>query len=272
MKTAIDCLRAMLGLLALAAGVAQAAPCASPLRIGISELGYSGFLDAGAVRGAAADVVREAARRMGCPVHIGLYPRSRLFLEFAAGKLDLAASAARSDERDRSGQFVPYASTRFHLVLTAAAAGRHLPLSLEDFASHGSGRINVVRGAFNGAEVSRQLDRLKEAGRLEEVADFDVAFKKIAAGRADATLAPDMVIARMRPLYGLESSTVVRAVPESPSMAVGAYLSLRLPAGQRAALAQSLRAMAADGSVLHIYRRYVDAETARAIAGLPGRN
>lgn len=266
MTRAIRCVCLALGLLLLATGPLRAAPCTDALRIGISELGYSGFLDNGAVRGAAADVLHEAARRIGCPVEVSLYPRSRLFLQFTAGQLDVAGSAARSDERDRSGEFVPYAMTRFHLVLTRSAAGQPPPLSLEQFASHGNARINVVRGAFNGPEVTRQLDRLKEAGRLEDVADFDVAFKKIAAGRADATLAPDMVIARLRALYRLETTTLVQLVPESQPMPVGAYLSLRLPAARRDALRQALRAMAADGTVLRIYRAYVDADTARAIA------
>jgi polar amino acid transport system substrate-binding protein len=260
-------LRLTLVLATLLGTAAQAASCPTALRVGISELGYSGFLEAGEVRGAAADVVREAARRMGCPVRVTLYPRARLFVEFSGGMLDVAASAAQNDERDRSGEFISYASTRFHLVLASEHAKRYLPASLDAFASHGSGKINVVRGAYSAPKTQHQLQRLQKAGRLEEVADFDVAFRKISAGRAGATLAPDMVTARLRKVYQLEQRTVVLPIPESPPLAVGAYLSHRMPQQQRAALAQAIRAMTSDGTVLAIYRRYVDEDTARAIAG-----
>jgi polar amino acid transport system substrate-binding protein len=192
-------------------------------------------------------------------------------VEFANGMLDVAASAVQDEERDRSAEFVPYASTRFHLVLASQHANRYRPASLEAFATKGSGKINVLRGAHWSMETQRQLERLRAAGRLEEVVDFESAFKKIAAGRADATLAPDMVSARLRKVYQLEQRTVVIPVPESPALAVGAYLALRMPSAERTALALALRAMSEDGSVLAIYRHYVDEETARAIATQPAR-
>lgn len=262
-------LRLTLFLATLLGTAAHAASCPTALRVGISELGYSGFLEAGKVSGAAADVVREAARRMGCPVRVTLYPRARLFVEFSSGMLDVAASAAQNEERDRGGEFIPYASTRFHLVLANEHAKRYLPASLESFASHGSGKINVVRGAYSAPQTRHQLERLQAAGRLEEVADFEVAFRKMAVGRAGATLAPDMVTARLRKAYQLQQRSVVLPVPESPPLAVGAYLSHRMAQEQRAALAQTIRDMTHDGTVLAIYRRYVDEDTARAIAGKP---
>lgn len=247
---------------------AMAAPCPDTLRAGISELGFSGYLEQELPRGAAVDVLREAAQRSGCTVELALYPRSRLFVEFDAGQLDVAASAARSDERDRTGIFIPYAMSRFHLVLAARPAR---PIrSLADFVQYGSGTLNIVRGAFYAPDVLHQLERLRRVHRLEEVNDFEMAFRKMAAGRAAGTLAPDMVSARLRQEFGITATSTIVAVPESPTMQVGAYLSRKtLSAAEQEALGKALRAMVQDGSILAIYRRYVGDITARAIAAPP---
>lgn len=251
-------------------GAAMAATCPDPVRAGISELGYSGYLDHEEARGAAVDVLREAARRSGCAIELTLYPRSRLFVEFESGLLDVAASAARSDERDRHGIFVPYAMSRFDLVLASRPARRML--SLADFVERGTGTLNIVRGAFYAPEVLRQLERLRKLHRLEEVTDFEMAFRKIAAGRAAGTLAPEMVSARLRNEFGIVASSEIVAVPESPAMQVGAYLSRnKLSVAEQNALGNALRAMVRDGTVLAIYRRYVGDATARALAGTSRR-
>ncbi|WP_460885461.1 substrate-binding periplasmic protein [Pseudoduganella ginsengisoli] len=243
---------------------AMAATCPDPLRAGISELGYSGYLEQELPRGAAADVLREAARRSGCTVELTLYPRSRLFVEFDQGHVDVAASAARSDERDRSGVFIPYAMSRFDLVLASRPARRFH--SLADFVTHGTGTLNIVRGAFYTPDVLRQLERLRSLARLEEVTDFEMAFRKMAAGRAAGTLAPEMVSARLLDQFSLAATSHVIAIPESPPMEVGAYLSRNsLSVAEQDALANALRAMAQDGAILAIYRKYLGDAAARAL-------
>ncbi len=264
-------MRRLIPLLAclLAASSAIAATCPDSLRAGISELGFSGYQADDGVRGAAADVLREAARRSGCAIALTLYPRSRLFVEFGGGHIDVAASAARSDERDRDGIFIPYAMSRFELVLATPGAGPARAIrSLADFITSGTGTLNIVRGAFYTPDVHRQLEKLRNLRRLEEVTDFEMAFRKIAAGRAAGTLAPEMVSARLRQEFNITATSVVIAVPESPPLQVGAYLSrTTLSAMEQDALGKALRAMAQDGAIYAIYRRYVGNDAARALTG-----
>ena len=255
-------LRTLPLLLATLCGGLAHAECTAPLRAGISELGYSGFRDGTDLRGAAVDVLGEAARRIGCGIELQLFPRSRLFVQFDAGALDIAASAARSAERDRTGVFIPYASSRFDLV----AAGPAQFASLAEYIEKSKGTVNAVRGAYYSPAVLAQFERLRQQGRLEEVADFETAFRKIAAGRAAATLAPDMISARLLAGNRLASQVSVSSIAESPPMPVGAYVSLRtVSPATRTALEQAFRAMAADGTLLAIYQSYVGEAVARAI-------
>jgi len=257
-----------LPLLLLFCPLVAGAVCPRAIRAGISELGYSGFQERGAVHGAAADVLSEAARRAGCTLNLELFPRARMFVQFDQGVIDVAASAARSEERDRDGEFVAYASTRFELVVGAAFAHGQTFRSLREFVDRTQGRMNIVRGAFYQPAVRTQLERLRQAGRLEEVVDFDSAFKKMSARRADATLAPEMIWARQFAEHGLARHARTFVISEAAPMEVGAYLSRRsLPATARAAFAQAIRSMEADGTILRIYQRYLSLDKARTVAG-----
>lgn len=262
-------LRTSIVLLATLSWAPVQAACTAPLRAGISELGYSGYREGGELRGAAVDILREAARRAGCQLELQLFPRSRLFVQFDAGTLDIAASAARSGERDRTGVFIPYAQSRFDLVVRGPAAYA----SLAEYVDQSSGNLNAVRGAFYAPGVLREFERLRAQGRLEEVADFETAFKKMAAQRADATLAPEMISARLLAENRLAAGTTVSSIAQSPAMPVGAYVSLRTvsPATRRQ-LDKAIKAMSGDGTIQSIYQRYVGEATAREIttSGRPG--
>lgn len=251
----------LLSLTTLLAGVAQA-DCSTPLRAGISELGYSGYRDAGKSRGAAVDVLTEVGRRIGCPLDFQLVPRSRLFVQFDAWQFDIASSAAQSVERDRTGTFVPYAMSRYDLVTGKPKSYTRLA----DFIDQSGGRLNSVRGAYYPPHVVTQLERLRQAGRLDEVADFDTAFKKMAAGRAEAVLAPEMVSARLLRENRLEDVATVSVIEEAEDMPVGMYVSRQTvsPALLKR-IEAAIQAMGRDGSITAIYARYVGEATARRI-------
>lgn len=260
----------ILPLLFALASTAAAARCPAPLQAGASDLGLSSFREDGRVTGAANDVLRELAKRTGCPLEINWYPRARLWAEYGAGRINLTVSAARTAERDRIAHFVPYVTTRFDLVLSRSVSGGYT--SLAQFVEQGNARLNLVRGAYYSPEVEAQVARLRQLGRVEEVSDFDVAFRKIASGRAEATLAPMMIYARYLRTAGLLERATVTPVAESPPMLVGAYFSLRgLPPEARKALADGLLSMVADGTVARIYGKYVGEANGRALVPEHGR-
>jgi polar amino acid transport system substrate-binding protein len=261
----------LLPLLLTLAALPAAAGCPAPLRAGASDLGLSSYRAEGRITGAANDVLRELARRTGCPLDITWYPRARLWAEYASGRINLTVSAARTAERDRIAHFVPYVTTRFDLVLARRVPGGYT--SLAQFVERGNGRLNLVRGAYYTPEVATQVVRLRQLGRLEEVSDFDVAFRKMASQRAEATLAPMMIYARYLRTAGLLEQASVLPVSESPPLLVGAYFSHNeMPAAARQAFAKALLGMVADGTVARIYGNYVGAANGRALVPEHGRH
>lgn len=254
--------------LAVAAPAAPAATagyvCPAVTRVGLSDLGYVSYREDGRYRGTAVDLVEELGRRTGCRFQFAWYPRGRLFAEFSANRVDMVAISLADAARNRAGRWMPYAYTRFELVLRRRAAGGYS--SLADFVEQGTGRLNITRGVYYPPAVQRQLDRLRQAGRLEYVNDFDTAFRKIQAGRADGTLAPLVIHLWHSRRLGLGEDMAHYEVTESPRSIAGAYASRAnmAPEVQQAFMA-AFRAMVADGTVQAIYGRYLGPDLARQI-------
>jgi polar amino acid transport system substrate-binding protein len=248
-------------------GLALAMPadeCPTNTAAGVSDLGLSSFRSDGKLTGAGVDVLQELALRTGCPFTIGWYPRGRLLAELAAGRLDVTPSAARTPERDRDAQFVPYVFTQFELLLTGPGATSYA--SLADFVNRSKARLNIVRGLYFTPDVLVQLERLRRANRLEEVADFETLFRKLEHGRAEGTMASPLIYLRyFKPEErGRRFSAI--AVPESAPTLVGIYLSRKsLPDSTRQQFSLALRSMVEDGTVQRIYAKYVDASTLKLL-------
>ncbi|MBA5636878.1 transporter substrate-binding domain-containing protein [Duganella sp. LX20W] len=254
--------------LALAAPAAPAATagyvCPAVTRVGLSDLGYASYREDGRYRGTAVDLVEELGRRTGCRFQFEWYPRGRLFAEFSANRVDLVMSSLADSTRDQAGRWMPYAYTRFELVLNRRAGGGYA--SLAEFVEQGTGRLNVTRGVYYPPAVQRQLDRLQQTGRLEYVNDFDTAFRKIQAGRADGTLAPLVIHLWHSRRLGVGEDMAHYEVAESPRSMSGAYASRANVAPElQQAFSAAFRAMVADGTVQAIYGRYVGADLARQI-------
>ncbi|WP_256078792.1 ABC transporter substrate-binding protein [Massilia sp. YIM B04103] len=245
---------------------AGAAPVLCPERtvVGISDLGYSSYQQDGELRGAGVEVMREVGRRTRCTVKFAWFPRSRLFAQLENDRIDMTVSSVRSSERDRTGQFVPYVYTQFELLLSTRVAGSFT--SLSDFVERSDARLNVVRGMAYSADVAALLDKLAQAGRIEYVPDFDVVFRKIAASRADGTLAPPVIYMWHLARLGIAAQVRALTVPESPRQLAGLYLSQHnLSSEVRNAYAQTIRAMLEDGTILRIYERNIGAAATRRL-------
>ncbi|UTY57364.1 ABC transporter substrate-binding protein [Massilia sp. erpn] len=255
------------GLLAASiACTAGAAPVLCPERtvVGISDLGYSSYQQNGELRGAGVEVMREVGRRTRCSMKFAWFPRSRLFAQLENDRIDMTVSSVRSSERDRTGQFVPYVYTQFELLLSTRVAGSFT--SLSDFVERSDARLNVVRGMVYSADVAALLDKLAQAGRIEYVPDFDVVFRKIAASRADGTLAPPVIYMWHLGRLGIAAQVRTLTVPESPRQLAGLYLSQHnLSSDVRNAYAQTIRAMLEDGTILRIYERNIGAAATRRL-------
>lgn len=246
----------------LATGPVQAraqapADCPHATRVGLSDLGYGSYQENGQVRGTSVDVIAELGRRTGCRFETHWFPRGRMFVEFDEGKIDMVALATHSPERDASGNFVTYVHTRFELVLRKPADGAYA--SLADFVDRGHARLDITRGIAYPPAVQAQLDRLQAAGRLDYVSDFNLAFRKLGAGRSDGTLAPAIIYLQHLDQLGLRDGVTVTPLPEARRQEAGAYLSKKnLAPALQARFAAALREIARDGTLQKIYARYMD--------------
>ena len=249
--------------LPFACAQAAVAPACPPAIVGVSDLGYSSYLDGGTVRGSNVDVLQAIEKRSGCPLTVRWFPRSRLYAEFFNQRLDMTGASFRSAERDRYGTWLPYTYTRFELVLLNKHAGKFH--SLAEFVERSTARLNITRGIFYTPETQVQLDRLQKLGRLEYVNDYGVVFRKIQAGRAEGTLAPPTIHVLYQRQFNMVGQMASMPVAESPRALIGLYVSSRLPPDVVRRYADGLRTMVSDGSVEKFYVSYLGEEIGRHI-------
>ncbi|MBV7538078.1 ABC transporter substrate-binding protein [Duganella sp. sic0402] len=250
----------------LSLAVAQATerqPACAPVTVGVSDLGYSSYLDGTTIRGSNVDVLEEIEKRSGCPLHIRWYPRSRLYAQFFSKELAMTGASLRTAERDRYGTWLPYTYTHFELVLLNQHAGNFR--SLAEFVERSNARLNITRGVSYTPEAQAQLDRLQQQGRLEYVNDYGVVFRKIQAGRADGTFAPPTIHLLNQRRFGMSARMRAVTVTESPRAMVGLYVSRQVPPETVQRYADALRSIVLDGTMQRFYERYLGADIAQRL-------
>jgi polar amino acid transport system substrate-binding protein len=240
--------------------------CPVVTRVGLSDLGYTSYRERGQIAGIAVDIANEMARRTGCKFEFLWYPRQRLFVELAAGHIDMTMGSLRAPERDAYASYLPYAWLQYDLVLTQPR-GQSEPLqyaSLSDFVARGSGRLNVTRGIMYDTAIETQLALLAVAGRLEVVNDFETVFGKLEMGRAEGTLATPPIYGKYLKESTLQGRAVIVPLPESTPRFTGIYLSRQtISPAVRRHYAAALKAMTAEQRVRAIYADYFDEATVR---------
>lgn len=237
---------------------AHAAPACPAATAGVSDLGYSSYLDGVTLRGSNIDVLREIEKRSGCKLEIRWYPRSRLYAQFFNNELELTGASLRTAERDRYGTWLPYTYTHFELVLLNQHAGKFR--SLAEFVDNSRARLNITRGISYAPAAQVQLDRLQKLGRLEYVNDYGVVFRKIQAGRAEGTFAPPTIHILNQRQFGMTAKMTASTVSESPRTMVGLYVSKKVPPQVVQRYADAMRSIVADGTMQKFYERYIGAE------------
>lgn len=234
--------------------------CPPVTRVGLSDLGYTSYREQGRIAGMSVDIANEMGRRTGCKFEFIWFPRQRLFVELAAGNIDMTMGALRLPERDAHARYLPYAYLQYDLLLAAPQSRSYA--SLSDFVERGKERLNVTRGIAYDAAIETQLARLAVAGRLEVVNDFETVFAKLEMGRADGTLATPPIYGKYLKGSKLQSSAVIIPLPEATPRFSGVYLArATISPVVRDRYAGALKAMVADQTIRTIYARYFDEAT-----------
>lgn len=248
--------------LAVVAGVAHAAglcPEGGPIRFAHYEFG---LLYAQGEGGIDDDIQRELARRSGCRFVVDMRPRARIWKELESGDLDMAGSGVQTAARDGYAWFAHYIREHNDVVLSprVPASVRSFDELIRDTGLH----LGGVRSYSFSPFYDRQVERLRQLGRVYEVADARTLYRMFYLGRFDAVIASQF-------LYGYYFRELGQPLPSriedwdpdggTPS---GLVLSKRRFSPAQAKAWQALVAdMLADGTVHRIVRRYVGAADAR---------
>ncbi|MFG6416444.1 substrate-binding periplasmic protein [Roseateles sp. DC23W] len=251
--------------------VAQAAECARPLRVAVSDLGVGAYVEDGQIRGLIPDLVRELQARTGCPLQLVFMPRARALLDFDKGGIDIITSMMQSPERDRIAAYLPYGYTKHDLlVVPEAAAGVG---GLADVIRRPDLRLGVVRGIRTSSRVDTHLEQLLAIRRAEYSPDFANLAAKLAARRIQVALMPNALHVKLRRDGALPADLVVIDEPEARPQRLGLYVNRQVvPPRMIARLQQQLAEMVRRGWVRQAYvQHFGEAETRRMESALGAR-
>lgn len=149
----------LVGLLLSPAATLAEPHCPQPLRVGISQIGYSYYLrEDGTPAGSSFDFYDELARRSGCVFTLVPQPRIRAWHDTEQRHLDIVSPTFRTAERDQYGQFVEYYRNRNDLIIHRSQSP-HID-SLEQLLADPGISIGLVRGHANGPYFDERLQRL----------------------------------------------------------------------------------------------------------------
>jgi hypothetical protein len=238
----------------LVSGVALAGDC-GPYRVGVKE--YPGVYErvpgGKGYQGLDKDFYALLAERSGCRFELVLESQPRIWTGIRNGRLDITGWALPTAERQTYVSMIPLLSAR-NVALTWATQGLQ---DEADFLSRPALRAVAVRGASYGAEQDALLQRLREQGRLSEVADAHVAIRVFFAKRVDLLFAYPWTVA---PALREVPDQVVLAdwYPQSPGLLSSLALSKRtIGESDQLRLLQALQAMQRDGSLARLLRKHV---------------
>lgn len=246
--------------LALAAASAQAA-CSRELHVGVSELGYGAYQRDGLWMGIVPELIGELSQRSGCRLKLVGRPRARVLLEFEQGQLDVITSVMRAPDRERIGQFLPYAYAEQDLIVL----GEPVPHTLEELRRMPDLKLGVVRGVRLSPRLDDLINAMLASRQAEYSPDFDNLAAKLNAGRLRAALIPSVIHVKQRHDGLLPAQLTIVDLPESQPEPIGIYVNRQqVSDDDLQLLARHLEMLKREGRVLAIYQRHVgEAETRR---------
>lgn len=248
---------ALLALPALSAPVQPACPT-RPIVLGLYEFGH--YYRAGA--GLDKDVADQLAKRSGCKFDLRVTSRRMIWQGMQDGSIDITLSAFAPPERLAFAWAEPYLWVRYHVLLKKEVDSRvH---TAADFIAAPNLRMGVGRGHMASAPYDEVVAQLRNIGRVEDVDDTDRMFAMFKAGRFHAMLGSPLV-------YGsyLKEELQANAIriedwsQNKPKMPVHMLVSKKnFSADESRRWGELMKSIAADGTMLRLVSRYVDADSA----------
>lgn len=246
----------------------QAAPnqygCSDkPLRVGYFKLGYRFYVENGHEKGMNVDILEEFKKRTGCSFTTQEMTFARIWADLASGQLDMSLSGIRSPERDKT-LWCAESITSKNFVVIGPAAKKAGVRSGNDFLTNSKLVFGVVRGYTHGKLQDAWLEKMRQAGRVEESANTDILFEKLKEGRLDGIFSFPFVYRKLINELGLYEQVVVQDWFAADRGIIGCTMlpKSRFTQAEADQWQALIHKMQKDGTLKRIFTRYVTAAEA----------
>lgn len=253
-------------LICLTASRAWAGPvdCGNrPISLAFFVFGYGYYEENGQAKGMFKDVADEFVKRTGCSFITQVMPIPRIWEDVANGKLDVGIASIQTVERERYSWIVPYLATKSYALLRASTAGK--VRTADDFLDQKELLFGMVRGWKYGSGQEKWLEKMRQAGRVEESASYEILFEKLKAGRVDGLFSAPNAYRKMIKDLHLDSEIAIHDWFEQEKGIPGGFMLSKSRFSEADALRWKtvIREMRGDGTLERIFRRYYTPEETR---------
>lgn len=242
----------------LAGFSAEKPDCTRPLSLALHDHGLLYSSQTG--EGIDKDFADELARRSGCKLSISVMPRARIWQLIESGALDFSLSGITSNARERFAAFAWYFSNKYYLLVRNDVGVQQLA----DFERNPALRLGVIRSFRYSPTANRLVDRLDALARVSYASNLDPLYQVLLDNRVQAMIIepfdyPTLENARIR-----EQTRILEF--DDPPVPHGLIMSKKaLPPAQQDAWRALVDGMRADGTVQHIFEKYLKPELARTM-------
>ncbi|MFZ6745513.1 substrate-binding periplasmic protein [Undibacterium sp. JH2W] len=261
------CLPACLLPICLACNIATAAPkCPpNPIKLDFIELGiyFKSERGVAAGNGIDRDLVDELSKRSGCVFDARMQARARSLIEIKAGRTDMMMATLSTPEREEYLWLFPYVRSH-HIVLLGPAAPATMQ-TLAQFQAASTLKFGAIRGFMHSAFYDPLITAWTQADRIRFYVDEAHLINALIKGEVAAVTSYQgafqfYIDSKINP-------NTVRVVDWDAGnlQAVGnlAISKARFSQAEAHEWGMLLKAIQQDGTLLKIYRKYVDAREAQ---------
>ncbi|WP_348945009.1 hypothetical protein ABHF33_16695 [Chitinibacter sp. FCG-7] len=198
--------------------------CSRTIQVGVSPITQSLIVSKDQVQGGIyIDALREVSRKTGCKFDFIEAPFVRTLHMFSVShEVDLIPIAIQRTQLEQAGDFIPIVKSRIALISYGGALND--PIKAME---RGELKINIVRGApYASTAYIELIQRLRQQGALEEVAEPNIIARKLQAGRIHAAIMPPTTFYQAMLENQLDPKQVhITLLTQIPLVQAGAYLS-----------------------------------------------
>jgi polar amino acid transport system substrate-binding protein len=188
--------------LAFAVSPAAAQVCDDPLTIGWEPWPPYQIEKDGEIAGFDAETFQAISEEMGCKIVHKRLPWKRHLKMLAAGKVDMAAWASKTEERAAYANFSDFFMPFEAVLFTQAGSGADHE-TLEGFLKAGN-KLGTVADYSYGADADAVISKAAYEANILPVRSLKLNIRKLARGRIDGLIGSPFTVSHMARQVGLD--------------------------------------------------------------------